>query len=283
MNCSIAAFDLDGTLLDSNKKISQANMEALKVLAAEGVEIVPATGRIVSGLKLVLDELPFVRWCITVNGAAVWDLMREKIIHRAEIPVDTALKVCEYMDGIDAIYDCYQDEWGYMTDSMYRRAEEFYPAEPGILYLIKKFRTPVDSLPEYIREKGKPLQKLQLHFTDMEERQRQLKLLPELFPELAVSSSLPNNIEINHRTSTKGRALNGLCDYLGLDIADTVAFGDGSNDLDMLIAAGTGVAMANGMDAVKAAADFVTVSNNESGVAYAIEKLKLHCRGAVAD
>ena len=79
------------------------------------------------------------------------------------------------------------------------------------------------------------------------------------------------NIEINGGGASKGQALCALCEYLGIDIRDTVAFGDGSNDLDMINSAGTGVAMANAVDELKAAADFVTLSNMECGFARALE------------
>ena len=282
MKCTIAALDLDGTLLNDKKNISEDDLAALRELAESGAQIVPATGRIVPGLRLVLDSLPFVRWAICSNGAGVYDLQTGENVHRAEIPVDTALRVCEYMDGINAIYDCYMDGWGYMTRSMYERSDEFYADNPGIMQLVKKFRTPVDELKAYIKETNRPLQKLQLHFIDMDERRRQLIALPELFPDLAVTSSLPNNIEINHISATKGRALSALCGHLGLDIAHAAAFGDGGNDLDMLKAAGLGVAMANATDSVKASADFVTRSNNESGVAYAVRTLGLSSGGQSA-
>ena len=109
----------------------------------------------------------------------------------------------------------------------------------------------------------------------MELRARQLAELPERFPDLAFSTSMPFNIEINARTATKGNALRALCRHLGLDPAQTLALGDGTNDSDMLRAAGVGVAMANADEAVKAAADHVTGNNNDAGFAEAVEKFVL--------
>lgn len=81
------------------------------------------------------------------------------------------------------------------------------------------------------------------------------------------------NIELNAASANKGDALLTLCERLEIDPAETVAFGDGSNDSSMLRAAGLGVAMANAVEAVKAVADVVTVSNNEAGVAKVLEEL----------
>ena len=97
-----------------------------------------------------------------------------------------------------------------------------------------------------------------------------LRELTERFPALSVTSSIPTNIEINSGEANKGDALLRLCAILGLDPAETLAFGDGTNDSSLLRAAGLGVAMANALPAVKAAADALTASNNDAGVAKTI-------------
>ena len=86
------------------------------------------------------------------------------------------------------------------------------------------------------------MQKLQLYVTDQALRARLLRELPERFPALAVTSSLPVNIELNQARANKGEALRRLCALLGIDPAETVAFGDGANDLPMLNLAGLGIA-----------------------------------------
>ena len=158
---------------------------------------------------------------------------------------------------------------------MYDRIEEYFAPEPGILALVRRTRELVDDLKETFRQRGDPVQKLQMYFRpdQMELRAEQMKKLPELFPGLTASSSLKNNIEINSVTAGKGPALLALAESLGLERSETVAFGDGSNDLSMIRAAGLGVAMANAEESVKAAAGLITGSNREAGVAQAIWKL----------
>ena len=92
---------------------------------------------------------------------------------------------------------------------------------------------------------------------------------------IALTSSQTYNIELNAAAASKGNALTILCRHLNIDIQKTMAFGDGGNDISMLLAAGYAVAMANGTDEIKAVADYVTQSNDEDGVARAIEKLIL--------
>ena len=274
MDIRILSFDLDGTFLDDNKGIPPENLRALEAAAERGVWIVPATGRIVAGLPDVLRTLPFMRYYITANGSFVYDLREDRAVARAEIPLDRALEFYRFADGIDALYDCYQDNWGYMTERMYHEALRVIP-NAGVRELIVKLRTPVPELKEYLSAKGADLQKLQLFFTDMDLRQRMIDELPGRFPDLAFSTSMPFNIEINAQTATKGNALLALCRHLGIDPAQALALGDGTNDSDMLRAAGVGVAMANADEAVKAAADYVTGSNNDAGFAQAVEKFVL--------
>ena len=274
MDIRILSFDLDGTFLDDNKGIPPENLRALEAAAERGVWIVPATGRIVAGLPDVLRTLPFMRYYITANGSYVYDLREDRAVARAEIPLDRALEFYRFADGIDALYDCYQDNWGYMTERMYHEALRVIP-NAGVRELIVKLRTPVPELKEYLAAKGADLQKLQLFFTDMQLRQRMIDELPGRFPDLAFSTSMPFNIEINAQTATKGNALLALCRHLGLEPAQALALGDGTNDSDMLRSAGIGVAMENADEAVKAAADYVTGNNNAAGFAQAVERFVL--------
>lgn len=269
MPVKLIAFDLDGTLLDRQKNIPEANLQALKAAAAAGALLVPATGRIYTGIPELIRTLPGARYFITINGAYAYDAADDRNLYTSELSVDTCLRLIDYMDSLPVIYDCYQDNWGYITRSMFQRAGDFIP-DPGIMKMMRELRTPVDNLSETLRQKGRPVQKMQMHFQDLAERDRQLQLVAERFPETAVSSSLPWNIEINSAGATKGRALKALCQALGIDLRDTLAFGDGTNDLDMIRTAGIGIAMGNGAEEVKAAADWVAPNNDDAGVAAGI-------------
>ena len=93
----IIALDLDGTLLDSQKRLSRGNVEALEYAAAKGVHIVPTTGRFFGMMPEAVRELPFVRYAITINGAQVYDRETDSAIVRDEIPLATALVVMEIL------------------------------------------------------------------------------------------------------------------------------------------------------------------------------------------
>lgn len=271
MNCKLIAFDLDGTFLNNDKTIPQKNIDALCAAAGRGIHIVPATGRIHSGVPEAVRALPFIRYYICINGAYVYDAVEDRTIYSADVPLDIALRFYEEMDKLPVMYDCYQDNYGFITQKMYDEADYYVP-DKGILHLVKTLRVPVSELKEYLRQKGKDVQKLQAYFHDISLRDRELERLPKLFPELLFSTSVSNNIEVNSRLAGKGNGLKALCRELKIDIADTAAFGDSLNDEDMLSAAGLGIAMANALESTKRAADVLTLSNNDAGVAAGIEK-----------
>ena len=275
MNVKLIAFDLDGTLLDDDKHLPPENLAALQAAHAQGIFLVPATGRILKALPEELLAPGLFRYFIFANGALVYDLQEQQALYRARIEPELAVRLCMYMDTLPVLYDCYRGDCGYMTQWMYDRAPEFFETEPHILKLIKSQRRPVPELKQKLLEDRLPLEKLQMFFRPehMDERARQLELVPQLFPELIASSSLRNNIEINSARAGKGNALRALCGKLGLDASESVAFGDGLNDADMLRAAGRGCAMQNAVPAVKEAADVIVETNNDAGVGKEIFRL----------
>ena len=270
----IIALDLDGTLLDSDKNLSEANRAALAAAAAKGILVVPTTGRFFGMMPPAVRDLPFVRYAITVNGAQVYDRETDTAIVREELPLEQALAIMRYLDGFDVIYDCYQDNWGRMTRAMQEKAEE-YAQCPHYVKMIREFRKPYPDLKDYLAEQGRDVQKIMLFARDPAVRDRILADIQTHFDNLAVSTSTFNNLEINVATAHKGRAIERFAAHFGWTLANCMAFGDGLNDLSMVKMAGTGVAMANAAPEVLAAADYVTLSNDEDGVAAALEHFGL--------
>ena len=265
----IIALDLDGTLLDSDKNLSEANRAALAAAAAKGILVVPTTGRFFGMMPPAVRDLPFVRYAITVNGEQVYDRETDTAIVREELPLAQALEIMRFLDGFDVIYDCYQDNWGRMTRAMQEKAEE-YAQCPHYVKMIREFRKPYPDLKEYLAEQGRDVQKIMLFARDPAVRDRILADIQTHFDDLAVSTSTFNNLEINTATAHKGRAIERFAAHFGWTLANCMAFGDGLNDLSMVKMAGTGVAMANAAPEVLAAADYVTLSNDADGVAAAL-------------
>ena len=215
-------------------------------------------------------ELDFIRYYILINGAQVYDAQEDKVLVSADISNDLAISLMDHAEEIGAYYDCYKDNRGVMNQAMYDYLDPVMPDANYRAYM-RSVRTPVADLRTYLRTDGGNVQKVQYFFSDLSERAHQLEVLNGLFPGIKATSSLSTNIEINSVDAGKGPALEKLCACLGFSAENAMAFGDGTNDLDMLIAAGVGVAMSNSDTKLFPHADLITLcDNNSAGVGKAI-------------
>ena len=269
----LIAFDLDGTVLDSLKRLSGRNRAALKACAEKGIVLVPATGRAAAGISPAIRDIPGVRYGITTNGGTITDLKTGEILDRQTISCEKALRLMKVISRYHAMYDPYINGRGITQPEFYDHMDEF-GLTPVIQEMVRATRDVVPNIQDYVKQTGAEVEKINIYLADLKDRE---PLQRELEQEegLSITSSLYNNLEVNDAKATKGQALKRLADYLNIPMEAVMAFGDGGNDLSMIQAAGTGVAMANGLETVKAAADYITLDNDQDGVAYAIEKLIL--------
>ncbi len=269
----LIALDLDGTLLDSRKCLSERNRKALTECARRGIHIVPTTGRAADGIVPEVRSLPGVRYVITTNGGIVADLKTGQSLKRCTLTNEKTLRILRTVEKYHAMYDPYIDGRGKTESKFFDHMEE-YGLDSIIQAMVRATRDVVPDIIRYVEECGRDVEKVNVFVADLKDREPLRKELSAI-PGLIISSSLYNNLEINEEGATKGAALLWLADYLGVDRNAVMAFGDGDNDISMLKAAGIGIAMANGGEAAKAAADQITLTNDEDGVADAIERLVL--------
>lgn len=265
----LIGLDLDGTTLTTDKVLTPHTKEVLEECIRQGIEVLPATGRVWSGIPDYLTQIEGVRYLITSNGASVVELATGKALYTNGIAWERALEIFDILEDYDTFYDAYLLGEGWCEGRFYDHLERF-GIESHIEKLVQNSRTRIDDLRAFVREKKAPVEKINMFFKREEDRQKAFRELGEI-PDLAVTCSLVNNLEINHATCNKGDALMKLGEILNIPMEQIMACGDGNNDLEMVRRAGVGVAMENGEDAVKEAADFVTKTNDEEGVAYAIE------------
>ena len=265
----LIGLDLDGTTLTTDKKLTPHTKEVLEACIRQGIEVLPATGRVWSGIPEELMKMEGVHYVISSNGAAVVELATGKAVYTNGIAWDRALEVFDILERYDTFYAAYAEGNGWCEARFYENLND-YGIEPLIQRLVKSSRTCIEDLREWVKEHKSPIEKINMFFRDEEKRQQAFRELSEI-PDLAVTCSLTNNLEINHCTCNKGDALLNLGKILGISMEQIMACGDGNNDLEMVRNAGVGVAMENGEDSVKEAADYVTVTNDEEGVARAIE------------
>ena len=270
-NIKLIALDLDGTLLNMEKKVPQGNYQALKECEKAGIQIVLATGRGVGGIPPMIRELPGANYAITTNGAVVADLKNNKAIKTCGLSNEMIQRILNIAKKYHSATDPFIDGRAITEPASIDHMDEF-GLSPEMQKLIRDTREVVPNVMEYVKTTGAEAEKVNIFMADLEEREVLRKELMAI-PELSISSSMYNNLEINAKGADKGSALLWLADYLGIDREETMSFGDGENDIPMIQAAGIGVAMENALDTVKAAADMITLKNDEDGVAAAIRKI----------
>lgn len=266
-------LDLDGTLLTNRKELTERTRNVLERAIAQGVVVLVATGRPLSGIPEVMKNFPGIRYSLTANGARIMDMLQKKPILEILLPQEPAKKVLDVFFEFDTLREIYYDGVGYANQDQLDHLAYFMP-DCAMLEYIYKTRVPVDDILTKFRDMNRPLDKVQALFRDIREKQEVLKRL-ETISGVEVTGALVNNIEVNAKGVNKGDGLICLGKLLGIEKEEIMACGDGLNDYDMIHKVGLGVVMENGHERVKAVADYITGTNEEEGVAKAIEKFVL--------
>ena len=265
----VIGFDLDGTLLKDDKTISEHTRTVLKKATDKGIHVLPATGRGCLGIPDFLRNMEGIRYGICSNGAAVIDFETGEEIYSCRISHENAMKMLDIMMKYNTMYDAYIDGKGYLEERFYVRLDQ-YGIENEIKQVVERTREVIDSLRTFLLDGEKQVEKFNMFFSNPEDRQKAWDEITKL-PFVKVTSSLYNNIEINAADCNKGTALTGFARKFGYTSEQIMGFGDGNNDYDMIVMSGVGVAMKNAIDILKEVADYITDTNEEDGVAKAIE------------
>lgn len=273
-NIKMIGLDLDGTLLDSNKVFTEYSRQVIGEAIRQGVIVLPATGRPVSGVPKEIMELPGIRYALTANGARVLDMQENKVLYERLMCYEDGKRLLEIFRKYDVFLEAYFDGVGYAEEKKLKQIDRYMLVGPMARYLASTRRS-VEDIYEFFCRECRPTDKIQAIFANLDEKEVALAEAREKVPGVEYTGALFNNIEVNGRGARKGIALIRLGELLGISREEIMACGDGLNDVEMIREAGFGVAMANAMDQVKQVADYVTLSNDEDGVAKAIEKYVL--------
>ena len=270
----LVAADMDGTLLNKDRKVTKYTKEVIKKAIAQGVYFVPATGRAVNALPEELKQIEGIRYGIFSNGATIYDLKEEKVVYKNHFETKRVLQLMEFLNQFDQIQSVSLNGQSYASKGGMRNID-YYELDPNTKAIVEGTRVLVDDLELFVKEQAESVEKTTLLFKTMEERKRVIEALGQ-FDDIQFSSSLPKNLEISKKGCNKGDGLLHLAQALNLKREELMACGDADNDREMLEAAGVAVVMENGLDSMKAIADYITVSNQEDGVAKAMEKFVLN-------
>ena len=293
----LAALDLDGTLLNHTGRISPRTQQAIANAVAHGVVVVAATGRPLGNLPPVVAQLPGLRYAITSNGAAVWDLGSDPLsavysrysnaaqrhttepvclVHRL-MPVETAREAfavfMEYDGGMGVFVNGYSVKDQHGVDFQAARFARMHSTEArqpndGRFLVVR-------DLNEWMNRHAHEVEKQCLFFADQSQIPEALARFRAM-PGIEVVQGSPENIEVTAAGVDKGEALLALADTLGIPREQTLAVGDSENDRAMLEKAGVAAVMANGMPEIKALADLVSEADcDHDGVAELFERLHL--------
>lgn len=271
MPIRMIAMDIDGTLKNSLDQLTPATKEALLTAQASGVRLALASGRPTPGLMEMARELEMDTHdglLISYNGARITECQTDEVVYDNAIEPALAREILEHLKSFDVIpmvphgryltvRDVYQPSYTVpgrgaqnIVQMEARMCSLYLHEEPDLAAWVSQ---PVNKIltagyPDYLQE----------HFQEM------------AAPFSGRASSMFTAAfyyEFTANGVNKGTALRAALPKLGIDLADLMAFGDGENDISMIQAAGTGVAMANAIDALKQAADEVTLSNDQDGIA----------------
>lgn len=264
MQYKLLAADMDGTLLDPNKNIRAETVAAIHRATDAGVIFTIATGRPIQGIEKY-SRLPWPNApIVTYNGSVILSPDRKAVLYEKTLEESTAAELIAY-----------GKQWGALPFIWSKgKVYVFEESETTARYAANSNSTPVlikdeDAL---IRQ-GITKILWQDDAPQIEDYQQRLQTI--LTGNVTYCTSSPHYLEFFHSDVSKGNALQFLSEFCNISPAEIIAIGDEMNDIPMLEYAGLGVAMGNATDAVKARADFVTLTNEEDGVAHVIDRFLL--------
>lgn len=272
METKILFLDLDGTLLNDEKKITAGNRLALEKALSAGHRVVIATGRPLRSAIAKSEELGLTApgcFVIAYNGGVVYDVHEKKIVFEKSIDAADACAIARLVDSHNVHVQTYDHDAVIVNPKWDDAALARYCA---MIALGKRVEP---DFPE--RLSHNPPKVLAVSYTDHEALETvAADIRREFSSEVDCFFSCKELLEVVPKGMNKGEAVRAMCARLGVPIENSVAVGDAENDLAMIQSSAVGVCMANGSERVKAVADYITLrDNNHDGIAEVVEKFLL--------
>lgn len=262
--CRLAALDLDGTLLNDEHVVTDRSCEALQKLSVQGVVVVLISGRMHQAILPISNRIGLENPIISYNGGMVKHPRTGEIIHHTPIPATDATALVAYGDRKGLHFNfCLNDQ---LFIKAHNQWSELYERRTGVS---------ARALGDLHKLNGQEPTKMQILDTPETIDLLLTECSTEFGERLYVTRTQVEYIEFMNPQVSKGRALQALADQLGIPNNLIVAFGDGYNDESMMKIAGFRVVMGNSVDEIKDIADYTTDTNQNDGVALAVEHLLL--------
>ncbi|MBC2580797.1 Cof-type HAD-IIB family hydrolase [Clostridium sp. DJ247] len=273
MSYKLVCIDMDGTLLNSKRKITENTRSVLKNAHNNGVHIVITTGRIYDNAEYYSDLIGVKSPVIAANGAFIKEKDKDEIIYKSILGKKLSTKILNICSKYEAALEFHTSQKMYLGNKL----------DKSIINLLMQKTLLKEEKIEIIHVKNIEQWKTILHNEEEnivkciisnrnEEELQKIRNEVEKLDDVEVVSSARDNIEITCKGTSKGRAVEILAGYYNLKREEIIAIGDSENDLSMIEYAGLGVAMGNAIDLVKRKANYITDTNDEEGVAKAVNK-----------
>lgn len=279
----LIATDMDGTLLNREGKISVPNRKALSLAQQRGILVVVATGRSYHGAMDLLREADLHFPLIYLNGACIRS-EKDEWIKGITLDPDAVYRMHEAFQEIGIYHELYTEDGIYCNRDGYNHLkveiDRIRSANPAIQPELARYVANeqystsriIEKYYEDIAEDPNTSVYKVLAFSTIDEKLKQARQEMESISGIVVTSSAQNNIEINHPGAQKGLALQHLAQKYNIGMNQAMVIGDNFNDLSMMKRAGLSIAMGNAEEDVKTACQYVTRTNDEHGVAYAVSR-----------
>ncbi len=266
----LIACDLDGTLMDLACAVDARDGEALRYASERGVTVAVCTGRAIHHIPRSVRSMDFIRYYITSNGARVTDIKTGETLALTAIPKELVLAVVDAIEPLGATFNIHGDGYDLSDYENYELLKKLGGFDDFVsmgcaVKLSKDFRA-------LVREEESALQKMLIMFHTQEETDAAWRALGAIGG-IQVTTSFAKTLEVTAAGVRKDMSLDTLCGKLGVSREQTAAIGDSENDVDMLRFAGVGIAMGNAGEGAKKAADYVTATIAEAGVAKAVKDI----------
>ena len=267
----LVGIDLDGTLLNDEKKLCDGAAEILSIAKDNNIHIVPVTGRPYNGIPECVRKLDAVDYIICSNGASIIEAKTKDELFSFSMSNEKSVEVFNLLQSCECIFEPFCEGVCYTEQQILDSYIGLFRGSPIEEYLLST-RVICNSIRELFEEQGICADEF---FVSCENREKQSEITALLDKVEGIHYWFFGNkyIEITRSDCDKGSALKTLCDMLGVGINQTIAFGDGDNDLSFLKTAGVAVAMENAFPSVKEKADIIAKSNNDNGVCEIIKTL----------
>ncbi|OCN02552.1 hydrolase [Clostridium sp. W14A] len=267
----LIGFDMDGTILNSEKTISGRTLDAVNRAASSGKKVILSTGRCISELKEFEDLLQNVRYYVCESGALIYDTALKSVLHSETFPRDTVERVLEIAAAEDVMVYMMSAGAPFANRREVSNTSHFHMG----LYqdMMNRTANQKDDLAAYYRSTQTPVEKLNLFSASAEIRERIYARIRELPVSIAYSEE--TSLELSPLHVSKASGLVWLCRYLRIPLERTVVVGDADNDAEVLRIAGLSVAMGNALPRIKKICDVVVADNDHDGCAEAVDRYLL--------